>query len=145
VFLPRAQKPEVKKEEETTSALPNGTERILFVDDEEMIVEMARDMLESLGYHVTVAKHPTDAWNLFLEDPSQFDLVITDQTMPEMTGVDLAKEILTLRADMPIIMCTGFSHLVDADKAKAAGIRAFAMKPLTKREIARTVRMVLDE
>jgi CheY-like chemotaxis protein len=106
---------------------------------------MARDMLESLGYHVTVAKHPTDAWNLFLEDPSQFDLVITDQTMPEMTGVDLAKEILTLRADMPIIMCTGFSHLVDADKAKAAGIRAFAMKPLTKREIARTVRMVLDE
>ena len=70
-------------------------------------------------------------------DPSRFDLVITDQTMPEMTGVELAKEILALRADMPIIMCTGFSYVVDADKAKAAGIKAFAMKPLTKREIAR--------
>jgi FixJ family two-component response regulator len=65
--------------------------------------------------------------------------------MPEMTGVELAKEVLVIRADMPIIMCTGFSYVVDADKAKAAGIRAFAMKPLTKREIARTVRQVLDE
>ena len=62
-----------------------------------------------------------------------------------MTGVELAKEVLALRADMPIIMCTGFSHLVDAEKAKAAGIKAFAMKPLTKREIARTIRKVLDE
>ena len=65
--------------------------------------------------------------------------------MPEMTGVDLAKEILAVRADIPIIMCTGFSHLVDADKAKAAGIKAFAMKPLSKKEIAKTVRKVLDE
>ena len=65
--------------------------------------------------------------------------------MPEMTGVDLAKEILAIRADMPIIMCTGFSHLVDARKAEAIGIKAFAMKPLTKREIAMTIRKVLDE
>ena len=65
--------------------------------------------------------------------------------MPEMTGVDLTKEILAVRADIPIIMCTGFSHLVDADKAKANGIKAFAMKPLTKKEIAKTVRKVLDE
>ena len=94
VFLPRAKKPEVKKEETTASLLPTGTERILFVDDEEMLVKMARDMLESLGYHVTVAKHPTDAWSLFLEDPSQFDLVITDQTMPDATGVTLAQKML---------------------------------------------------
>ena len=78
-------------------------------------------------------------------DPSRFDLVITDQTMPEMTGVELAKEILSLRANMPIIMCTGFSYVVDADKARAAGIKAFAMKPLTKREIDRTIRKVFDE
>ena len=79
------------------------------------------------------------------EDPSAFDLIITDQTMPEMTGLNLAKEILALRPDMPIILCTGFSHLVDADRAAEAGIKAFAMKPLTKREIARTIRNVLDE
>jgi YesN/AraC family two-component response regulator len=78
-------------------------------------------------------------------DPTRFDLVITDQTMPEMTGVELAKEVLAIRPDMPIIMCTGFSYVVDADKARAAGIKAFAMKPLTKREIARTIRKVLDE
>ena len=86
-----------------------------------------------------------EALELLKSDPSRFDLVITDQTMPEMTGIDLAREILAIRADMPIIMCTGFSHLVDADKATAAGIRAFAMKPLTKREIAKTIRRVLDE
>jgi YesN/AraC family two-component response regulator len=82
---------------------------------------------------------------LLNEDPSRFDLVITDQTMPEMTGFELAKEILAIRPDMPIIMCTGFSHVVDADKAKTAGIRAFAMKPLTKREIAKTIRKALNE
>jgi len=78
-------------------------------------------------------------------DPSRFDLVVTDQTMPELTGVELAKEVLALRPDMPIIMCTGFSYTVDANKAEAAGIKAFAMKPLTKREIAKTIRKVLDE
>ena len=86
-----------------------------------------------------------EALALFRLDPSRFDLVITDQTMPEMTGIELAKEILALRPDMPIIMCTGFSYAVDADKAKATGIRAFTMKPLTKREIAKTIREVLDE
>ena len=69
---------------------------------------------------------------------------MTDQTMPEMTGVELAKEILAIRKDMPVVLCTGFSHTVDAEKAKAAGIKAFAMKPLTKAEIAKTIRRVLD-
>ena len=124
---------------------PTGSERILFVDDEEALVEMGEDILAELGYEVTSRMSSRDALGLLEEDPSRFDLVITDQTMPEMTGVDLAKEILALRADMPIIMCTGFSHTVDADKAKTAGIKAFAMKPLTKKEIARTIREVLDE
>ena len=82
--------------------------------------------------------HPDAYWE------KGFDLVITDQTMPEMTGAELAKEIIGVRADIPIIMCTGFSHVIDADSAKAAGIREFVMKPLTKREIARTIRQVLD-
>ena len=144
VFLPRAQKPEVKKEEETTFALPTGTERILFVDDEEMLVEMTRNMLESLGYRVTVAKDPTEAWNLFLENPSQFDLVITDQTMPDVTGVTLAQKMLRVRKEMPIILCTGYSEMVSADKAKEVGICEFVMKPMVKKELAGTIRKVLE-
>ncbi len=144
VFLPLAQKPVVDKEQETTAALPTGVERILFVDDEEALLEMVRDMLESLGYHVTVAKHPTDAWNLFLEDPSRFDLVMTDQVMPDATGVMLAQEMLRVREEMPIILWTGYSETVSADEAKEAGIREFVMKPIAKKELAETVRRVLD-
>ena len=105
---------------------------------------MGEDILAELGYEVTSRMNGREALVLFRLDPSRFDLVITDQTMPEMTGIDLASEILAIRPDMPIIMCTGFSHLVDADRATAVGIRAFAMKPLTKREIAKTIRKVLD-
>jgi len=125
--------------------LPTGYERILFVDDEEAIAGLGRDMLAGLGYEVISRMNSREALALFRLDPSRFDLIITDQTMPEMTGMELTREILASRADMPIIMCTGFSYVVDVDKAKAAGIRAFAMKPLTKREIARTIRHVLDE
>jgi CheY-like chemotaxis protein len=144
VFLPRIQKPKIKKGETTTFALPSGTERIFFVDDEEMLVEVARDMLKSLGYHVTVAKHPTDAWNLFLEDPSRFDLVITDQTMPDMTGITLAQKMLRVRAALPIILCTGYSETVLADAAREVGIREFVMKPMVKKELAQTIRRALD-
>ena len=125
--------------------IPTGSERILFIDDEEALVEMGEDILAELGYEVMSRMNGRDALALFTEDPSRFDLVITDQTMPEMAGFELAKEILALRADMPIIMCTGFSYVVNEGSAKAAGIKAFAMKPLTKREIARTIRKVLDE
>jgi PAS domain S-box-containing protein len=125
--------------------LPTGSERILLIDDEEPLLEMGEDILAELGYEVTSRMSSREALSLLKDDPTRFDLVITDQTMPEMTGIDLAKETLAIRADIPIIMCTGFSYVVDADKAKAAGIKAFAMKPLTKREIARTVRKVLDE
>jgi CheY-like chemotaxis protein len=142
--------PQIPEELETDAVssddeLPTGPERVLFVDDEEALVEMAEDILAELGYEVTSRKNGREALELLKSDPSRFDLVITDQTMPEMTGIDLAGAILAIRADMPIIMCTGFSHLVDADKAMAAGIKAFAMKPLTKREIARTIRNVLDD
>ena len=141
--------PQIAEEPETDvvsdDEIPTGSERVLFVDDEEALVEMGEDILAELGYEVTSRMNGREALALFRLDPSRFDLVITDQTMPEMTGIELAKEILAIRADMPIIMCTGFSYLVDADKATAAGIRAFAMKPLTKREIAKTIRKVLDE
>jgi DNA-binding NtrC family response regulator len=136
---------ELEADATTDDMLPTGSEHVLFIDDEEMLVEMGEDILAELGYDVTSRTSSTEALALFRLDPSRFDLVITDQTMPEMTGVELAKEILALRTDMPIIMCTGFSYVVDADKAQAAGIKAFAMKPLTKREIAKTIRKVLDQ
>jgi len=124
-------------------SVPTGCERILFVDDEEALVMAGEELLAALGYEVTCRTDSREALALFRLDPSRFDLVITDQTMPEMTGIELASAILSTRPDMPIIMVTGFSHLVDADKARAAGIRAFVMKPLTKGEIARTIRKVL--
>jgi CheY-like chemotaxis protein len=145
VFLPRVQKLEVKKEVPVTSKLPTGTERILFVDDEELLVEMARSALEGLGYRVTTAQHPTDAWNLFLEDPSRFDLIIADQTMPDTTGVTLAQKMLRVRKEMPIILCTGYSEMVSAEKAKEVGICEFVMKPVEKKELAEIIRRVLDQ
>jgi CheY-like chemotaxis protein len=105
---------------------------------------MGEDILAELGYDVVSRMKSRDALALLKEDPSRFDLVLTDQTMPEMTGLELTSEILAIRADMSIIMCTGFSHTANEESAKAAGIRAFAMKPLTKREIAKTIRKVLD-
>jgi len=144
VYLPQAQRPEAKKGEATTTPLPTGTERILFVDDEEMLVQMARGMLESLGYQVTVTTFGTDAWNLFLEDPWRFDLVITDQTMPDVTGVTLAQKMLRVRKELPIILCTGHSDLVSAEEAKDLGILEFVMKPMVRKELAETVRRVLD-
>jgi signal transduction histidine kinase/ActR/RegA family two-component response regulator len=125
--------------------IPTGTERVLFVDDEETLVEIGEQILAELGYDVTSLTSSREALALLKDDPFRFDLVMMDQTMPEITGIELAREILPLRPDMPIIMCTGFSHLIDADKARTAGIKAFVMKPLTKKEIARTIRRALDK
>jgi CheY-like chemotaxis protein len=145
VYFPRVAGEPVAHTAGGEEALPTGSERILFVDDEEALVEMGEDILAELGYEVTYRTNGREALALFRLDPSRFDLVISDQTMPELTGIDLAKEIMVIRPDMRVILCTGFSYLVDADTAKAAGIRAFLMKPLTKREIAKTIRQVLDE
>jgi len=100
---------------------------------------------DALGYEVPSRTNGREALALLKSDPSRFDPVITDQTMPEMTGIELARMVLAIKADTPTIMCTGVGSAVDADKAKAAGIRAFTMKPLTRRETATTIRKVLDE
>jgi len=144
VYLPRVAG-ELRTDAVKDDEIPTGSERILFVDDEEALVQMGEDILAELGYEVTSRMNGHEALALIQSDPSRFDLVVTDQTMPEMTGIELAKEVLAVRPDMPIIMCTGFSYAVDADKAGAHGIKAFAMKPLTKREIAKTIRKALDE
>jgi len=144
VYLPKVAEEVPKEAGDQSDDVPTGLERVLFVDDEEALIEMGRDLLEELGYTVTVKNSSLEALFAVKENPAAFDLIITDQTMPEMTGVELAEEVLEFRADIPIILCTGFSHLVNADRAKQAGIKAFAMKPLTKAEIAKTIRSVLD-
>ena len=109
--------------------IPTGQEKILFVDDEEALIEMGEDLLAELGYEVVCRTGSREALALFRLDPSRFDVVITDQTMPDMTGLELARAIMNIRPETPVIMTTGFSHLVDADSAKAAGIKGFVMKP----------------
>ncbi|MBN1516471.1 PAS domain S-box protein [Candidatus Sumerlaeota bacterium] len=123
---------------------PMGTERILIVDDEEMLVNMIRRMLEPLGYHVTARTGSEEAYQTFMTSPEDFDLVLTDLTMPKMTGFQLALEILETRPDMPILLCTGYSDAITPDEARNAGIREMMMKPLTKRELAIAIRRALD-
>jgi CheY-like chemotaxis protein len=135
---------EARDEENAAEAIPTGHEKILFVDDEEALVEMGHETLTGLGYHVESRTSSREALSLLRLDPSRFDLLITDHTMRDMTGIELAREVLAVRPDMKVILCTGFSHTVSEESAQAAGIKAFAMKPLTKREIARTIRKVLD-
>jgi CheY-like chemotaxis protein len=144
VYLPKLIQVQAPEAGDGDGSIPRGHERILFVDDEEEIAAMGHEMLTGLGYRVTSKTGAREALALFRLDPSRFDLVITDQTMPGVTGVELAREILAIRAGMPIIMCTGYSPLVDSETATAAGVAAFAMKPLTKKEMAVTVRRALD-
>ncbi len=123
---------------------PRGTERILFVDDEETLAELGRTMLGKLGYKVTAVTDSVEALKSFSKNPSRFDLVFTDHTMPEITGLELAEELLKIRPDIPIILCTGHSDSVSAQTAKLTGIKGFLMKPLVRNEAARAIRAVLD-
>jgi PAS domain S-box-containing protein len=144
IHFPKVEEqPKVRTVDE--ESIPTGSERILFIDDENALVEMEQEMLTGLGYLVVSKNNSREALAILRLEPSRFDLVVTDETMPDMTGVELAKELLAIRSDIPIILCTGFSDEVNKQSAKAAGIKAFAMKPLTKGEIARTIRKVLDE
>lgn len=131
--------------ESASKTLPRGTERILFVDDEEMLVEWGNEMLTHLGYDVVTYTSSLDALQAFQADPQSFDIVVTDQTMPEMTGTSLIEQLRCVRPDVPIILCTGFSHMVNAEKAQALGIEAFVMKPEGTQDLAVTIRRVLDE
>jgi len=124
---------------------PSGIERILLVDDEEILVELGTLMLEQLGYKVTGRTNSLDALMTFQNQPDLFDAVITDQTMPGLTGSDLALKILQIRPSIPIILSTGYSNLISEEKAELLGIKGFAMKPLAKKEIASLLRKLLDE
>jgi CheY-like chemotaxis protein len=124
--------------------VPKGTERILFVDDEKPLVDMGKRVLESLGYNVTARTNGIEAMECFKSKPDRFDLVITDMTMPKMTGVELAIDLMQVKPDIPIILCTGFSASIDENRAKAMGVKAFVFKPILKQDMAMAVRSVLD-
>ncbi len=124
--------------------LPRGSERILAVDDEEIIVRLEKNVLEGLGYEVVAFGSSREALLRFTEQPGSFDLVITDMTMPDINGTELARRIMAIRPHIPIIICTGFSESVNEEKAKALGIKAYVMKPVLIRELAQVVRKVLD-
>jgi len=130
---------------EMVKPVSGGNESILFVDDEIPVVEMGRETLEGFGYRVTTRTSPIEALELFRAKPADFDLIITDQTMPQMAGVRLAEEIFGIRPNIPIILCTGFSNTVTPERARELGIREFVMKPVIGAELGRTVRRILDE
>ncbi len=144
VYFPVLQS-DIEVETTISEDLPKGHERILFIDDEELLADMGKDMLERLGYHVTVQRSSVEALKTFQNTPHEYDMVITDQTMPDMTGAALACQMMQIRPDIPIILCTGYSNLIDEQSAKALGIKQFVLKPLTKEIFAKVVRNVLDK
>ena len=130
---------------ETAEPVRGGTESILFVDDDAIVAEIGSETLKRLGYRVATRTSSIEALELFRAKPGEFDLVVTDYTMPNMTGADLTVEILRIRPDIPVILCTGFSHAITQEKACALGIKEFVMKPIVGAELGRTVRRVLDK
>ena len=143
VFLPKT-KSEVTIEQVKTDDSPRGNERVLFLDDEELLAEWGHAALTRLGYKVTSMTDSTKALKTFSADPAQFDLVITDQTMPGLTGMHLARKLLKTRPDIPIILCTGHSETVTQEEVQAIGIKELFIKPVNKTEFARTIRRLLD-
>ncbi len=128
-----------------STPLLRGDERILLVDDELPIIESMQKMLEFHGYHITAKTSSVEALEAFRLAPHDFDLVITDQTMPYLTGDQLVREMKKIRPDIPLILCTGFSTLIDDAKAKALGLDAFLLKPVLRKEMSETIRSVLDK
>ena len=144
VYLPISEAQE-KPQAEFKGPLPVGSERLLLVDDEKLLVDIGKEMLERYNYRVTPRTSSVEALELFKAKPDAFDLVITDMTMPNMSGLELAAEIRALRPNLPIILCTGFGDGITAAQSKAAGIKAFMLKPVPLNDLILTTRKVLDE
>ncbi|MGD9506015.1 MAG: PAS domain S-box protein [Syntrophobacteraceae bacterium] len=144
VYLPRF-KQEPSKKVEAPPSIPRGSERVLFVDDEKHLADLGKKLLERLGYSVTSKTSSIEAFEVFRAHPDDFDLIITDQTMPRMTGLELSEKAIQVRSRIPIILCTGFSKTISQEKMKPAGIREILVKPLLLKDVSVAVRRVLDE
>ncbi len=145
VYLPRVLDADPRAEAAASRPGPGGGERILLVDDEQSLVDVGRSMLERLGYRVEALTDGVGALRAFENDPDGFDLVITDQSMPGMTGADLVRAILKRRPEKPVVLCTGYSDLVDPERARQLGIRAFLLKPFGYDQLADTVQEALAD
>lgn len=144
VCFPRVKEMEMPVKQDMTDELA-GTGKILFVDDEPALIDAGMRLLQRLGYEVVTAESGMEAHELFCRNPESFDLVITDTTMPNMTGIELSRELLAVRPDIPIIVCSGFSELISAEIASEMGIQAYIMKPFIRQEMADTIRKVLSK
>ena len=144
VYLPRIEKKtiEMKKNPDFKQL---GNERILFIDDEESLVDLGKQMLEYLGYDVVVQTDSLKALELFRSQAKAFDLVITDMTMPNLTGDQLATKLMAIRPDILVVLCTGFSKVISREEAEKMGISAFIMKPYGLPELSKIIRTVLDK
>ncbi len=145
IYLPLMKKATEFVSTEQTSELVTGTEKILLVDDEVSVAKLEGKMLSRLGYQVTLTTDSKEALNKFKLSPDSYDIVISDMTMPNMTGDQLAKELLSIKADIPIIICTGFSERINKEQAEMLGVKGFLMKPVVKSDMAQMVRKMLDE
>ncbi len=145
IFFPALEGQDKKQKAAPSESLAKGTERILFVDDEKSIVDLSLKILQKLGYHVEGKTCPLKAVAKFKDDPNYFDLVITDMTMPKLDGLELSKELKSIQPDLPIIMCTGNSSILDGKTTKELGISAVVMKPVAMAKIAGIIRNVLSE
>jgi len=143
VYLPIIKKETKKDSPDPSEPIQGGTERILLVDDEPAIIKLEQQVLERLGYHVTSWVGSMEALNSFKADPDKFDLIITDMTMPNMTGIQLSNEIKAIRPDIPVIICTGFSDQINQENSRELGIQGYVLKPVIQREIAAMIRDVL--
>jgi nitrogen-specific signal transduction histidine kinase/ActR/RegA family two-component response regulator len=142
IVLPQAQTEQVESCAVDKKA-PQGTESVLLVDDEAVLLDIGEQTLRSLGYRVTAIGSAAEALEIFKKNPAGYDVVITDQTMPQLTGYELAQQLMQVQPHIPIILCTGYSDLVTAESAIAGGIQAFVIKPLNRLAIAETIRKVL--
>lgn len=144
VLLPVSRKPTRIDQVISTADLLRGTGRILLVDDEAQVVQVTGELLSSLGYEVTGRTSPIAAYALFMENPAGFDLVLTDLTMPELTGVELSSRIKSIRADLPVVLFTGYSDQISREEAQACGIDQYCMKPVSLRELSKIIHTTLN-
>jgi CheY-like chemotaxis protein len=144
ILFPAIKKAATDQADDYSASAECGNERILFVDDELLLTKMAKQTLESLGYHVQTKTNSVEALESFQAGPDDYDLIITDMMMPHMTGDHLASEILKIRPDVPMIICTGFSERIDKEEARDLGFKAFVRKPWRKTELAGAIRRALE-
>ncbi len=144
VYFPKIITDAISEDTETAEICPMGSEKVLIVDDDEALVNMTEIMLNDLGYEVTALTSSTLALQVFGKNPDGFDFIITDTNMPEMDGIELVQQIHEMRPGFPVIICTGFSELINEVKASDLGIEKYLMKPVFKAQLARAIRGLLD-